>query len=142
MARRRKPTEPEPAAIAPVVRAAWTGFATGTGRAIRGVTPLADGADREHGQPHDGLGTVLLLTGLLLAVAMWTHPGGAAGTVLHVVAALAGGTAGILAYALPAGLLYLAVQVLRLPDGFATPALIRQAAGTGVAGAGIADVAA
>ena len=41
MARRRKPQEPkpEPAALAPIVLAAWQGMTTGTGRAVRGITP-------------------------------------------------------------------------------------------------------
>jgi DNA segregation ATPase FtsK/SpoIIIE, S-DNA-T family len=143
MARRRKPQEskPEPVALGPIAYAAWQGMTTGTGRAVRGITPLADGADREHRQPHDSLGTLLLLTGLLLGVAMFTHPAGAAGTVLGVIAALATGTAGILAYAAPAALIWLAVQVLRQPAGLATPALIRQSGGTALAAAGIAGVA-
>ncbi|GAB1646892.1 DNA translocase FtsK [Krasilnikovia sp. MM14-A1259] len=143
MARRRKPQEskPEPAAFGPIARAAWQGMSTGTGRAVRGVTPLADGADRGAGQPHDSLGTVLLLAGLLLAGAMFTHPAGAPGTALAAIAALATGIGGILAYAAPAALIWLAVQVLRLPDGLASPALIRQTGGTALAGAAIAGVA-
>jgi S-DNA-T family DNA segregation ATPase FtsK/SpoIIIE len=143
MARRRKPQEPtpEPAAFGPIARAAWQGLATGTGRAVRGITPLADGADREHGQPHDGLGTVLLLAGLLLGVAMFTHPAGAAGAALGAIAAIAATLIGILAYGAPALLVWLAVQVLRLPAGLATPALIRQSGGTALAAAGIAGTA-
>src|SRR5690349_13311434 len=100
MARRRKPQEPkpEPAAFGPIALAAWQGMTTGTGRAVRGITPLADGGDREHGQPHDALGTLLLLAGLLLGVAMYTHPSGAAGTALGLIAALASAIVGIIAY--------------------------------------------
>jgi S-DNA-T family DNA segregation ATPase FtsK/SpoIIIE len=143
MARRRKPQEPapEPAAFGPIARAAWQGLSTGTGRAVRGITPLADGADREHGQAQDGLGTVLLLAGLLLGVAMWTHPAGAAGTALGAIAAIAATLIGILAYAAPALMVWLAVQVLRMPAGLATPALIRQSGGTALAAAGIAGAA-
>jgi S-DNA-T family DNA segregation ATPase FtsK/SpoIIIE len=143
MARRRKPQEPtpEPAAFGPIARAAWQGLATGTGRAVRGITPLADGADREHGQPHDGLGTLLLLAGLLLGVAMWTHPAGVAGTALGAIAAIADTLVGVLAYAAPAGLVWLAVQVLRMPTGLATPTLIRQTGGGALAAAGVAGIA-
>ncbi|WP_430787075.1 DNA translocase FtsK [Actinoplanes sp. G11-F43] len=143
MARRRKQQEPtpEPATFGPIARAAWNGMTTGTGRAVRGITPLADGADREHGQPHDALGTVLLLTGLLLGVAMWTHPAGAVGTALGAIAAVADALIGILAYAAPIALVWLAVQVLRLPAGLATPTLIRQTGGTALAAAAVAGIA-
>ncbi len=145
MTRRRKPQQPQPepvaVALAPIVRAVWQAMTTGTGRAIRTITPLAQGADREQRQPHDSLGTVLLLTGLLLGAAMFTHPPNPAGAALHVIAALGTASIGILAYAAPVALIWLGVQVLRLPAGLRTPTLIRHTGASVLAACSIAGIA-
>jgi S-DNA-T family DNA segregation ATPase FtsK/SpoIIIE len=143
--RRRKPPEPKPTTakveFGPILAAAWFGFTGGTGRLIRAVTPRADGGDPARSQPHDSLGTILLLGGLILAVAMGTHPSGPVGAGLRLAAAIAAGVAGATAYALPVVQVFIAVQVLRHPDGLATARVARQAAGAAMTIAGVAGVA-
>ena len=142
--RRRKPPESKPTAkveFAPILAAAWFGFTGGTGRLVRTVTPRTDGGDVARTPPHDSLGTVLLLAGLILAVAMWTHPSGPVGAGLRLAAALAWGLAGATAYGLPVVQVFIAVQVLRHPEGLGSARVTRQAAGTAMSVAGVAGVA-
>ena len=143
--RRRKPPESKPTTakveLGPILAAAWFGFTGGTGRLIRAVTPRPDGGDPARIPPHDSLGTVLLLGGLILAVAMGTHPSGPVGAGLRLAAALAAGLVGATAYGLPVVQVFIAVQVLRHPEGLGSARVTRQAAGAAMSVAGVAGVA-
>jgi S-DNA-T family DNA segregation ATPase FtsK/SpoIIIE len=143
--RRRKPPESKPTTakveVGPILAAAWFGFTGGTGRLVRAVTPRADGGDPARTPPHDSLGTDLLLSGQRLAAAMWTHPSGPVGAGLRLAAALAWALVGATAYGLPVVQVFIAVQVLRHPDGLGSARVTRQAAGAVMSIAGVAGVA-
>jgi hypothetical protein len=146
MAKQRKTSkkaEPEVAwstRAAAIAWLAWQRLATHTGTLIRRTTPTpAADTDTETPGDRDGTGLALLLAGLYLAAALWTHPGGPLGALLSLAAGLACGLVGWLAPAVPALLAAAGVQVMRHRSG--TPRLAGQAAGLGITAAGLAGLA-
>jgi S-DNA-T family DNA segregation ATPase FtsK/SpoIIIE len=137
--------------LSALAQGAWLGLARGAGRLVRRVTPPSphltvdsDDSDVDAGPMdrfRDELGLVLLLAGLLLAAAMWTHPAGLPGQLLTAVAALAHALIGWLATLAPALLTGFAVQVMRHPAGTRTLRLLSQTGGVGLAAAGLAGLA-
>ncbi|MFI7074901.1 DNA translocase FtsK [Micromonospora sediminicola] len=119
-------------------RAAWHGTARGAGRAARKLpSPYRSDVDLPG---HDTAGLALLITGLVTAAAVWTHPAGWPGQLLDVPAGIAEGLLGVLAVAAPAPLIWLAVQAMRHPAGTHTVRILAQAAGTLLTAAGLAGL--
>ncbi|MFY1599526.1 DNA translocase FtsK [Micromonospora sp. WMMD737] len=119
-------------------RAAWHGTAAATGRAARKLpSPHRTDVDLPG---HDTAGLALLITGVVTAAAVWTHPAGLPGQLLGVPAGIAEGLLGHLAVAAPAPLIWLAVQAMRHPAGTHTVRILAQAAGTLLTAAGLAGL--
>jgi len=124
---------------AQATRVAWHGTASGAGRLARKLpsphhTPGVDLPG------HDTTGLALLITGVITAAAVWTHPAGLPGRVLDVPAGIAEGLLGHLAVAAPAPLIWLAIQAMRHPAGSQTVRILAQAAGTLLTAAGLAGL--
>ncbi|MEV0005894.1 DNA translocase FtsK [Micromonospora sp. NPDC050980] len=116
-------------------RAAWHGTAAAAGRAARKLpSPHRTDVDLPG---HDTAGLALLITGVVTAAAVWTHPAGLPGQLLDVPAGVAEGLLGHLAVAVPAPLIWLAVQAMRHPAGTHTVRILAQAAGTLLTAAGL-----
>ncbi|MFI5837730.1 DNA translocase FtsK [Micromonospora sp. NPDC051300] len=116
-------------------RAAWHGTAAAAGRAARTLpSPHRTDVDLPG---HDTAGLALLITGLVTAAAVWTHPAGWPGQLLDVPAGVAEGLLGHLAVAAPVPLCWLAVQAMRHPAGTHTVRILAQAAGTVLIAAGL-----
>ena len=94
------------------VRGAWMGVAHVAGGTARSVGHAARDMDPE--LRRDGLGLSLIAIALVVAAREWWGLQGVAGTVVHAVAA---GTFGLVALALPLVLLLLGVHLLRSPRG-------------------------
>jgi S-DNA-T family DNA segregation ATPase FtsK/SpoIIIE len=132
-------------------RTAWVMLARGTGRLVRRITPssphLAVNIDKVDGDEdgpedrfHDTVGLTVLLVGLLLAAAMWTHPAGPPGYLLGLVARIADALVGGLTVVAPLLLVGLAVEMMRHPAGARTVRLLTQAGGIALALAGVAGL--
>ncbi|MFD4208220.1 DNA translocase FtsK [Micromonospora tulbaghiae] len=120
-------------------RAAWHGTAAAAGRAVRKLpSPHRTAGVDQPG--HDTAGLALLITGVVTAAAVWTHPAGLPGQILGVPADIAEGLLGHLAVAAPAPLIWLAVQAMRHPAGTHTVRILAQAAGTMLTAAGLAGL--
>ncbi|SCF21106.1 DNA segregation ATPase FtsK/SpoIIIE, S-DNA-T family [Micromonospora haikouensis] len=128
--------------------ARWCGLATRATwhRTARGAGQLARKLPSPHRTPgldlpgHDHAGLALLLTGVVTAAAVWTHPAGLPGQLLHIPAAITGGLLGRLAVLAPLPLIWLAVQSMRHPAGTHTVRILAQAAGTLLTAAGLAGL--
>ncbi|WP_047892788.1 DNA translocase FtsK [Micromonospora sp. RV43] len=120
-------------------RAAWHGTAAAAGRAARKLPSphRTPGVDLPG---HDTAGLALLITGVVTAAAVWTHPAGLLGELLDVPAGVAEGLLGHLAVAAPAPLIWLAIQAMRHPAGTHTVRILAQAAGTLLTAAGLAGL--
>ncbi|MFI7438297.1 FtsK/SpoIIIE family DNA translocase [Micromonospora haikouensis] len=128
--------------------ARWCGLATRATwhRTARGAGQLARKLPSPHRTPgldlpgHDHAGLALLLTGVVTAAAVWTHPTGLPGQLLHIPAAIAERLLGRLAILAPLPLIWLAVQAMRHPAGTHTVRILAQAAGTLLTAAGLAGL--
>jgi S-DNA-T family DNA segregation ATPase FtsK/SpoIIIE len=119
-------------------RAAWHGTAAAAGRAARTLpSPHRTDVDLPG---HDTAGLALLITGVVTAAAVWTHPAGLPGQLLDVPADIAEALLGHLAVAAPAPLIWLAVQAMRHPAGTHTVRILAQTAGTLLTAAGLAGL--
>jgi S-DNA-T family DNA segregation ATPase FtsK/SpoIIIE len=120
-------------------RTAWHATAAAAGRAARRLPSphRTPGADLPG---HDTTGLVLLLTGLLVAFAQWTHPAGLPGQVLAIPAGVTDGLLGRLSVLSPVPLIWLAIQVMRHPAGSHTVRILAQAAGTLLVASGVAGL--
>ncbi|MFG1955404.1 DNA translocase FtsK [Micromonospora sp. NPDC048830] len=120
-------------------RAAWHATAAAAGRAARKLPSphRTPGVDLPG---HDHAGLALLLTGVVTAAAVWTHPAGLPGRLLDVPAGIAQGLLGELAVVAPLPLLWLAIQAMRHPAGTHTVRILAQAAGTLLTAAGLAGL--
>ena len=92
-------------------RTTWMGMASVTGAAVRKVG--AAGRDLEPEHKRDGLGFTLIAAAVVVAAREWWGLPGLVGDVAHAVAA---GTFGAVAYALPLVLLAFGIHLLRGPD--------------------------
>ena len=90
------------------VRSTWMGVAGATGAGVRKVGHSASQIEPEHRR--DGLGFLLLALAVVVAAVEWWGLGGMVGDVVHAVAA---GTFGRVAYALPIVLVLAAWRLLR-----------------------------
>ncbi|WP_433954814.1 DNA translocase FtsK [Janibacter indicus] len=90
------------------VQRTWMGVAHATGSGVRRIGTSASQIEPEHRR--DGWGFLALALALVVAVREWWGLSGAFGDVVHAVAA---GTFGRVAYALPIVLLLLGVRLLR-----------------------------
>ncbi|WP_433121965.1 DNA translocase FtsK [Micromonospora sp. CA-246542] len=119
--------------------AAWYATAAGAGRLARKLPSphRTSGVDLPG---HDTTGLVLLLTGVITAAAVWTHPAGVPGQLLEVPAGIAEGLLGHLAVVAPLPLVWLAIQAMRHPAGSQTVRILTQAAGALLTGAGLAGL--
>ncbi|WP_330441361.1 DNA translocase FtsK (plasmid) [Micromonospora sp. NBC_00821] len=116
--------------------AAWYATAAGAGRLARKLPSphRTSGVDLPG---HDTAGLVLLLTGVITAAAVWTHPAGVPGRLLGVPAGIAEGLLGHLAVVAPLPLVWLAIQAMRHPAGSQTVRILAQAAGALLTAAGL-----
>ncbi|MEV0216497.1 DNA translocase FtsK [Micromonospora sp. NPDC050695] len=129
---------------AAATRATWHGTARGAGRLARKLPSphRTPGVDLPG---HDTAGLALLITGVITAAAVWTHPAGLPGRILGIPADITEGLLGHLAIAAPAPLIWLAIQAMRHPAGAHTVRILAQAAGillTATGLAGLLDLAA
>ncbi|MGE9807009.1 DNA translocase FtsK 4TM domain-containing protein [Janibacter sp. G1551] len=92
------------------VKGTWLGVAGAAGGAARRVGTSAGEIEPEHRR--DGWGLLLVALAVVFAAREWWGLPGAAGDVIHAVAA---GTFGRVAYAMPLVLLALGVRLLRTP---------------------------
>ncbi|MEV4826458.1 DNA translocase FtsK [Micromonospora sp. NPDC049274] len=120
-------------------RAAWDATAASGGRLARKLPSphRTSGVDLPG---HDTAGLVLLLTGVVTAAAVWTHPAGVPGRLLGVPASITEGLLGHLAVLVPLPLVWLAIQAMRHPAGSHTVRILAQAAGTLLTAAGVAGL--
>ncbi|WEV79452.1 DNA translocase FtsK [Janibacter cremeus] len=99
------------------VQRTWMGVASATGSSVRRMGHGASQIEPEHRR--DGLGFLFLALALVVAVREWWGLTGGFGDIVHAVAA---GTFGRVAYALPIVLLVLGVRLLRTPSNEAADA--------------------
>ncbi len=92
------------------LRSTWMGVAHATGNGVRKVGHSASQIEPEHRR--DGAGFLLLAVALVVAVREWWGLEGVVGDVIHAVAA---GTFGRVAYALPIVLALAGLRLLRAP---------------------------
>jgi S-DNA-T family DNA segregation ATPase FtsK/SpoIIIE len=120
-------------------RATWHATAAAAGRTARKLPSphRTPGVDLPG---HDTAGLALLITGVITAAAVWTHPTGLPGQLLGVPADITEGLLGHLAVAAPAPLTWLAIQAMRHPAGSHTVRILAQAAGTLLTAAGLAGL--
>ena len=97
------------------VRGAWLGVSHVAGSAVRKVGHSAAELEPEHRR--DGVGFLLIAVAIVVAAREWWGFQGVIGDVVHAVAA---GTFGRIAYALPLVLLVFGLRLLRAPDDDAT----------------------
>ncbi|WP_068397825.1 FtsK/SpoIIIE family DNA translocase [Kribbia dieselivorans] len=90
---------------------AASGLASATGGAVRRISASADNIPREHRR--DGWGMVLIAAGIVVAAREWWGLPGRFGEAVHAVAA---GTVGQFAYALPIVLILLGATFFRQSD--------------------------
>ncbi len=101
------------------VRGTWMGVAGVAGSAVRKVGHGAEDLEPEH--KRDGVGLLLVALAVVVAAREWWGLDGRFGDVVHAVAA---GTFGQVAYALPIVLLLLGVRLLRAPQDEAATARV------------------
>ncbi len=101
------------------LRTTWMGMATVAGGAVRKVGHSAEELEPEH--KRDGLGLLLVAVAVVVAAREWWGLAGTFGDVVHAVAA---GTVGQVAYALPIVLVLLGVRLLRAPQDDAASARV------------------
>ncbi|NYG38519.1 FtsK/SpoIIIE family DNA translocase [Janibacter alkaliphilus] len=97
------------------VTATWNGVAGAAGASVRKVGQSASELDPEHRR--DGLGLLLVGLAVVVAAREWWGLDGLVGDVVHAVAA---GTFGLVAYALPVVLVALGWRLLRGADPVAS----------------------
>ena len=120
------------------VKGTWMGVAHVAGGAVRRVGSSASELDPEHRR--DGIGFFLIGMAILVAAREWWAFQGVLGDVVHAVVA---GTFGRVAYAVPLGLLFLGLRLLRSPQDDAANSRIGIGLGAvTVAASGLAHVAA
>lgn len=120
------------------VRGAWMGLAHATGGTVRKVSQAGQDLEPEHRR--DGMGLTLIALAVVVAAREWWGLQGKVGDVTHAVAA---GTFGRVAYALPIVLLLFGLHLCRTPREH--PATNRMAIGTALlafSASGIVHVAA
>jgi S-DNA-T family DNA segregation ATPase FtsK/SpoIIIE len=119
----RKPAPRKPAARAArprggglplplrAVRSTWMGMAHVAGGAVRRIGSSARELEPEHRR--DGIGFAFIALAIVVAAREWWNLQGVAGDVIHAVAA---GTLGRVAFALPIAFLLLGLRLLRAPE--------------------------
>src|SRR5690625_2833665 len=108
---RRAPGRPRPAWPVRMVRGLWLGIAHVIGGTLRRMGSGARGLDPALRK--DGVALLLLALAIVVAAREWFGLSGAAGTVIHAVAA---GSVGLLGALLPLVLVVLAVRLMRHPE--------------------------
>ena len=114
------------------VRGTWMGMAHVAGGTVRRIGTSARDLEPEHRR--DGIGFAFIALAIVVAAREWWGLQGVAGDVIHAVAA---GTLGRVAFALPIAFLLLGLRLLRAPEdqasnhriGIGTTALTFSAAG-------------
>ncbi len=117
-------------AVVGALRAAWLGVAHAVGGAVRGLTGSV-GIDP--GLRRDGFGLALVVLALVGAAGVWWQ---ADGPVFDVVRSITAGSVGVLAYALPLLVLWLAGRLLRDPQKLSASGG-RVLAGSALVGVGV-----
>ncbi|MFI6678991.1 DNA translocase FtsK 4TM domain-containing protein [Kribbella sp. NPDC050470] len=89
----------------------WIGIAHLLGGMVRGIGNGARDLDPEHRR--DGAGLFLIGLGVVVAAAIWWQLPGAVGNVIRTVV---GGSVGMIGWAVPLMLLFIALRTMRHPD--------------------------
>ena len=97
-------------AIVGALRSAWLGVAHALGGGVRGLTGTSK---LDPGLRRDGFGLTVVVVALVTAAAVWWS---ADGPVFSVVRSITAGSVGVLAYAAPLMLVWLAWRLLRDPQ--------------------------